>query len=287
MSDPTDGITLKDPTGNPLTNCTVGAPDVEIEIFKNGASEGVAAYEIGNNIGAPLFATGNAISYLSYFTSAPVQDGSVFEFDKSGWAQATGTFGKTAGDAAELEFAIKAKDCYGNWSAVSTIIVEKQQILGGDNTVMDLGGGVTQTLPIGGLQPLADLALGTAGVACFNNYAAPSISVTLNEDAWAVYEYTKGATTVMIHRPIYSAVAPAPELAPELTDIEGNYVWNFGTAAMPNALWADCVDRAANYYYSQPIPESATDLLTHFAVGNEVYSSTAFVEFDFAPIAWF
>ena len=289
VSDPTDGITLKDPTGNPLTNCTVGAPDVEIEIFKNGASEGVAAYEIGNNIGAPLFATGNAISYLSYFTSAPVQDGSVFEFDKSGWSQATGTFGKTAGDAAELEFAIKAKDCYGNWSAVSTIIVEKQQILGGDNTVMDLGGGTYQEMPMGGMYDFSNdvnLTSGQGFICGFSNYTAPAISPNTTETDWAVFEYTKGGITNTTHRPIYSAVAPAAELAPELKDLDG-YVWNFGTSSIPNLLWVDCVDRVANYYYSQPIPESATDLLTHFAVGNEVYSNSLAVRYHINPITWF
>lgn len=291
VSDPTDGITLKDPTGNPLTNCTVGAPDVEIEIFKNGASEGVAAYEIGNNIGAPLFATGNAISYLNYFAIAAVQDGSVFEFDKSGWAQATGTFGKTAAEAATLEFRIKAKDCYGVWSDWSVVNVEKQQILGGDNTLTDNGGGSYSEQVIGGLYATDDPAL-TVGslVICagINHVSAPFLSVVLDNTAWEVRSYTIGGVTNGATQPVYNLTGePRLDLVNELERIHSGYDWNFGNNAITDALYPNCTERAGGYYYSQPIGESATDLLELFAVGNAVYSTTAAVYYHINPVAWF
>lgn len=289
VSDPTGGITLKDALGSPLTNCAVGVADVEIEVYKDGVLDGAASYEYGAFMLAAVSSSLNWASYLPHFGFFTVTDGSVFEFDKAQWAQSTANFGKTAGDAAELQFAIRAKDCYGNWSAVSTIIVEKQQILGGDNTVMDLGGGTYQEMPMGGMYDFSNdvnLTSGQGFICGFSNYTAPAISPNTTETDWAVFEYTKGGITNTTHRPIYSAVAPAAELAPELKDLDG-YVWNFGTSSIPNLLWVDCVDRVANYYYSQPIPESATDLLTHFAVGNEVYSNSLAVRYHINPITWF
>lgn len=290
VSDPTNGISLQTAAGAPLSNCTIGLPDVEIEILKDGTSEGVAQYAIGSLINAPLFATGNAPIYLNYFAIAAVQDGSVFEFDKSGWAQATGTFGKTAGDAAELEFAIKAKDCYGNWSAVSTIIVEKQQILGGDNTLTDNGGGSYSEQIMGGLYATDDPALtvGTPICAGINHVSAPFLSGTLDNTAWEVRSYTIGGVTNGTTQPIYNLTGePRLDLVNELERVHSGYDWNFGTNSLTDTLYPNCTERAAGYYYSQPINEGATDLLTAFAVGNAVYDPIKAVYYHINPITWF
>lgn len=291
ISDPTNGISLQTAAGAPLSNCTVGIPDVEIEILKDGTSEGIAQYEIGSLINAPLFATGNAPSYLNYFAIVAVQDGAIFVFDKAQWAQATGAFGKTAGDAAELEFRIRAKDCYGDWSAWSTTIVEKQQILGGDNTLTDNGGGSYSEQIMGGLYATDDAALTVGGlVICvgINHVSAPFVSGTLDNTAWQLRSYTIGGATNGTTQPIYNLTGePRLDLVNELERVHSGYDWNFGTNSFTVTLYPNCTERAGGYYYSQPISEGATDLLTAFSVGNVVYDPIKEVRYHINPIAWF
>lgn len=291
ISDPTNGISLQTAAGAPLSNCTVGIPDVEIEILKDGTSEGIAQYEIGSLINAPLFATGNAPIYLNYFAIVAVQDGAIFVFDKAQWAQATGAFGKTAAEAAALEFRIRAKDCYGVWSNRDVTNVEKQQILGGDNTLTDNGGGSYSEQVIGGLYATDDPALTVGGLvicAGINHVSAPFLSGTLDNTAWEVRSYTIGGVTNGTTQPVYNLTGePRLDLVNELERIHSGYDWNFGSNAITNALYPNCTERAGPYYYSQPIGESATDLLTHFAVGNEVYSNSLAVRYHINPITWF
>ena len=291
VSDPTGGITLKDALGSPLTNCAVGVADVEIEVYKDGVLDGAASYEYGAFMLAAVSSSLNWASYLPHFGFFTVTDGSVFEFDKAQWAQSTANFGKTAGDAAELEFRIRAKDCYGNWSAVSVVVVKKQQIIGGDNTLTDNGGGSYSEQIMGGLYATDDAALTVGGlVICvgINHVSAPFMSGTLDNTAWQLRSYTIGGVTNGTTQPIYNLTGePRLDLVNELERVHSGYDWNFGTNSLTDTLYPNCTERAGGYYYSQPINEGATDLLTAFAVGNAVYDPIKAVHYHINPIAWF
>lgn len=291
VSDPTNGISLQTAAGAPLSNCTTGVADVEMEVYKDGVLDGAASYEYGAFMLAALSTSLNWGQYLPHFGFFTVENGSIFIFDKAQWAQATGAFGKTAAEAAALEFRIRAKDCYGVWSNWDVTNVEKQQILGGDNTLTDNGGGSYSEQVIGGLYATDDPAL-TVGslVICagINHVSAPFLSGTLDNTAWEVRSYTIGSVTNGTTQPVYNLTGePRLDLVNELERIHSGYDWNFGNNAITDALYPNCTERAGGYYYSQPIGESATDLLELFAVGNAVYSTTAAVYYHINPVAWF
>ena len=291
VSDPTNGISLQTAAGAPLSNCTTGVADVEMEVYKDGVLDGAASYEYGAFMLAALSTSLNWGQYLPHFGFFTVENGSIFIFDKAQWAQATGAFGKTAAEAAALEFRIRAKDCYGVWSNWDVTNVEKQQILGGDNTLTDNGGGSYSEQVIGGLYATDDPALTVGGlVICvgINHVSAPFMSGTLDNTAWQLRSYTIGGVTNGTTQPIYNLTGePRLDLVNELERIHSGYDWNFGNNAITDALYPNCAERAGGYYYSQPINEGATDLLTAFAVGNAVYDPIKEVRYHINPITWF